>query len=547
MSNFLRFRGRRLLLAVAIPPVTSVYQAYYRLVIRLAVRLLRRYKGVRAIYLRRGGAIRRPTPWVSDLDFAVLVSRMSPAEEQAMATEYRKWAAKVVIADESLDIFDEAELPRLSKRPAHQYRLLEGKQTWRRLHGEDSLARLPLPPLSGVRGGLCHELKVWWTIFSWQLLQGRPGWDDPVQQNSVCYKVVAEVLKIDRALFQGVLLFDRESALAQARDASDRPFHRRLFDELECARGERYRIRHPGLVESTLEFLLDYFDTFASKLPALACAAPREEITQEFDYAAHERFAHLEERRHAERMGRALRTHCGESAHRIHLLPNACGYLDELSLMVEMTPGAPTRVEQLRQLCRMHLETQHARPSKVHLYLLLPHVALQLDADYIGRGWQSVLCAPLHPEVFGLLNTGLAQESSDGAGSVPSAWSPLAEEFVRDRLGACVTRLNRWQSANLDGAEFVRVFWKTLRLELVLRSAGTRRIVYALTVAAIRRTLAQCGAPVPNSLAELDGAYHMALDGRAPEIGDLRRQAVEYVHELAARRTVEGSTARIHA
>jgi hypothetical protein len=26
------------------------------------------------------------------------------------------------------------------------------------------------------------------------------------------------------------------------------------------------------------------------------------------------------------------------------------------------------------------------------LYLLLPHVALQIDADYLHRGWQSILC-----------------------------------------------------------------------------------------------------------------------------------------------------------
>jgi hypothetical protein len=532
-KNALRFLGRRLLLAAAVPPVMSLYRAYYRLVTRLAVLLLRRYRGVRAIYLRRGGALGKLVPWVSDLDFAVIVSGMSRLDREAMSSAYRRFAAKVIVADKSLEVCDESELPRHYEIPARQYRLLEGKATWRRLHGEDCLAHLPLLPLEKVSSGLYHEVKIWWTIFSWQLLQGRSGWDDPVQQNSVCYKVMAEVLKAELALFQGVLLFDRADALAHIKPSLG-PSEGCLLEQLERIERERFRIRHTEVVEATLDFLLTYLNGFGARLSTLPRTVTQRRVSQEFDCALQDRFLHRAERDHARRLLEAARYRCGESCRTAYLLPAACIHLDELLLMIEFAAHAPPRLEELRRLCRFHQEAQRHLRSRVHLYLLLPHVALQVDADYHHRGWQSILCPSASPDVFDLLsNPEMALEGRPYAQAVSGAWSPLAEESLRDRRRACREKLLREHQMGLHDSDFVRLFWKALQLELVNWFARTERIVYPLTLPAIKRALVNVGVPMPERLAALEPAYHLVLDGRTSDLTDLISPAVDYVEELA--------------
>ena len=512
-----------------------LYRAYYALVTRLAVRLFTRYPAVQAVYLRRGGGLDAILPWVSDLDFAVVVSGMGAGEREALLSAYRKFATAAVVADEFLEVLDESELPQQHEIPRRQYRLLEGKATWRLLHGRDCLADLPAMPLEKVSSGLFHEVKVWWTIFSWQLLQGRAGWDDPVQQNSVCYKVVAEILRADLALSQGVLTFRKPEALARIKPALS-PAERSLVGRLESSARERFRIRRAGLVEATKDFLVTYLDRFAARLSSLPCAVSEPGVSQRLDHAVEERFPHTAERAHVGRLLESVRSCWGDACRGAYLVPSACTDLDELLLLIEVDPASVPPAGQLMSLCRLQHEAQPRLRSRIHLYLLLPHVALQIDADYLHRGWQAILCPAEHPEVFGLLAApGTALEGGGRAGPVQGAWPPLAREFLRDRLRARREKLREPGVTGSDALGFLRLFWKVLQLELILRSAGRRRVQYPLTLAAIERAAYTEGVPLPVCLAALRKAYESALEGGSHDFTPLLPAAVAYLKEVLAR------------
>jgi hypothetical protein len=171
--------------------------------------------------------------------------------------------------------------------------------------------------------------------------------------------------------------------------------------------------------------------------------------------------------------------------------------------------------------------------SRVHVYLLLEHSAFQIDADYLNRGWQSVLSPPGNPDLFELL--GRPDSTLDGRSyhsAIGAGWAPVVEEFLRDRTRVYRGMLELPADGEPDALEFVRLFWKLMQLAIVLRSAQKGEVGYPLTLPAISRALARQGMSLPPGLASLADVYRDALEGKACAIRTLIPEALSYLRAL---------------
>src|SRR5581483_10898969 len=198
---------RRFVLWSARPPLLAVYQQVYWLVIWGATLMLRRYRSIAAIYVCRGCAKIQIMPGISDIDFAIFLAN-DGKEKEAIQRTFRaldratggviEYYPNLVTTLASLEY-------RWRSAPAWQYRYLEGKTTWRLLHGADVLASLP-PLTETQRRSSCYvEMNRWWLIFATQILRASAQRHSAVLQNVTCYKVVSELLNIRAALFTGRL------------------------------------------------------------------------------------------------------------------------------------------------------------------------------------------------------------------------------------------------------------------------------------------------------------------------------------------------------
>ncbi|MDH3691977.1 MAG: hypothetical protein OEU36_21255, partial [Gammaproteobacteria bacterium] len=208
---------RRIVLATAFPPFFQLYRSIYALVIRTAVRMLAAEPTVRAIYLRRGYAKGEWLPGLSDLDFQVIVDGLDNKNQERLLRKYSRFSRLAVLPDEILAIQEGKTLLDQLENPRKKYRLMEGRATWKLLYGKDYIAELPELAVEDMVSGLHSEIAVWWTIFAWRLLQSKSNQREPITCNSICYKAVAETLKVDLALNRGILTFIRDEALAHAK------------------------------------------------------------------------------------------------------------------------------------------------------------------------------------------------------------------------------------------------------------------------------------------------------------------------------------------
>jgi predicted nucleotidyltransferase len=523
---------RRVVLATSVPPLLGIYRLAYAAATRLALRRFRRIPGVRAVYLTRGGAARRALPLLSDLDFAVVVRGLEPAARRELLESYGRLAGVTSLLDRSLGVFDEDELRRLhATNDYFAYRFTEGKRTWRLLHGTDVVRRLPELPEDALQAGYRAELPVWWANFCWRLLHDRRYADEPATRRYTCFKALAEVLKMERALDGRGLVTDRrealELALPELEDAD-----RRVAELLLSLARRRFRGRAPDPVEATTGVLLRRLDAIHGRLethPLGRSTVPLAEV----DAPAAEAGWTARETAHVETLLERVRRWPGYRG--AALVAGVWFNLDERLLLVRVDPARLPPPPELTGLWRVHRGGDPLAVARVRPFLLLPNAGFQLDPEDLTRSWQSIVSRAASPEVFALLDRpecvleGALDDGPAGARARPAGWTPLLERFLREEADLFHDLLRDPAVYKLDDLDALRVVWKTAQLLAANRSAALGEPRVPLTPPAVTRALRELDLPVPAWAEPLGEAYRRALATGDGDAGDLVPAALRWL------------------
>ena len=517
---------RRFVLATALPPFDKVYRWIYDLVIRAAVRILSADKAVRSVYLRRGYAKGEWLPGLSDLDFLVIVDSLDDSDKERLLRRYSRFSTLAVLPDDILEIREEQSLVALLDDPIKKYRIVEGKATWKLLFGKDYIADIPELPITDLVSGFYTEVAVWWAIFSWQLLQSKHNQEEPVVCNSICYKAVAEILKVDLALNLCTLTFSREEALAQAK--THLPCEDlRLVEKLESIAKRRY-IRKDNLVlDETLGFLLRYINSLHD-----ISSYPKFKIPTRLECRKSEQLWNEKQYKHIEKVVDHITRRWKDNFRGAILTSSYCHELDGLLLLIVVSSQQLPNAKQLNELYDVHAGAEAMR-SPVYLYILFQNTAFQVDATYYSLGWRSVLSPLINADIFNFVSLPefcLQGESPELV--CDTVWTSIAEEFCHTTHLRLLNSLSSFNPDTMNSLEFLRMFWKVVQLEIISRSSKEGEVIFAHSLNAIERALAIDGATLPDNLQVLRDAFNDELRGKSHNIKELVPRAVRYLKDL---------------
>ena len=160
--------------------------------------------------------------------------------------------------------------------PYYQFRFAEGKETWLLVFGRDYLRELPA--LSRVQefGGYYMELELWWLHFSMYVIGAAPAGMTGFFTASLCYKSVAEVLRVERVLLGEAPLVSRAEAIRIALRHAIQG-EREFLDSAQHVAESRYLNVPESLSTRSLQFIARHINSTSSRLrshPALRSRTP---------------------------------------------------------------------------------------------------------------------------------------------------------------------------------------------------------------------------------------------------------------------------------
>lgn len=528
----LRLMIRRLVLATSFPPFLQIYRGIYTAVTLLALRLFKAVPAITAVYLTRGAAEGRVIPLVSDIDFKVIAEGLDEEDREALFAAYGRLARRTTLLDQTLEVYDEATVKKHYEiNDYFQYRCAEGKKTWKLLYGKDVIAELPSLPPESMYGGFYAEIKVWWANFSWRFFQESKYADETITRNNTCFKVVAEVLKMNLALNRGRLTFDRREALREGRPELDET-GQSLVARLERSAARGFRAPDPTILGDTLAFLFRYLERFHESLESHPFARPIKDIPSRIDYAAEDKDWIPADADYVSTLIDYFKKEWAGFYRGAYLVPSVYFNIDEFVFLAEVDPERPPTVSEIRALTEFHQRSPSAVRSRIKLFALLPHAAFRMDPDDLKKSWQSILCPVVNPEVFEL--AAMPACGIDG-GSLPAArppWTRAVQHFFWEEEMLFFELLENPSIYKLNSLDFLRIFWKSLQLVILNRWVERGEVLYPMTPAAIRRATQGLGLPPFSHLDAFERAYREAVSGKPQDIARRVPEAVAYLKEI---------------
>jgi len=500
---------RRLIVATSVPMIAPLYLAVYWVLVRFAVRRLRRFALLRAIYLRRGLASVEVVPGIADIDLAV-VGDWDAAAQARIASSYTRMARCCPLFDPTFGVYTPATLGEShALDPFLRHRLAEGQRHWKLLHGEDCLAHFGPLSENDAATGYEAELRLWWTYFARCAFSVDTDLSDRIFLNSLCYKAVAESLRMDSGLNGRPVPELRRDSIAQAlreSTAAEAAVLNRLADSAQ----RRHLRYHGNLFGDVHSFLVPRLENCYRRLTLHPAWRAAEGVRVRVDSPKCE---HLDER---EALAGAAHRIAGPRWGGVSVVSGAAFAMDDRVLVFEPKLGWLPDAAELSHLARTCTEQLGHPRRRLNLYFRLSSAALQFHASDFFRAWQAILWPPAHPDIFG----------------EPSFWTPPAAAFIRyERLLLTETLDNPalYKANNLD---FLRTVWKFLELVVAERSAAGGMAVLAQTPEAVLRGLRHIGAPQAPFLESFAAAWRNELAGAPSRIGKDIPAAVEYMKTI---------------
>lgn len=483
---------RRLIVTTSVPPIAAFYRAGYRAFIRLAVRRLRKFPSLRAVYLRRGLAAGPGIPGISDIDLAAVGDWDAP-QQSRVAESYQRLARAIPIYDPGLRVFTPQSLSPLEQAdPFLRHRVGEGPGNWRLLYGEDCLSDVPPMSDEDEAVGCESELRYWW-IYAAQAAIG--GWrsSDAVFINSLCYKVVAECIRADCGLRGLPVPRSREAAL----EGTPGEFPARL----RKSAGRRHLSYRGDIAADTVAFLLPFLERSFADLqshPAWRAQAP-----VRIDAPPSERVS----------APTAFHIDWGN----VTFAAGTTFAMDELLILCEPADGQIPGMATLRATARACAEAFPNPRSRVSLYLRLPSVALQFYTSDHYRDWQAILWPAANPDIFH---------------DITGGWTAPAAAFIHRERRLFADGLEDAATYKANNLDFLRMFWKFLALVVAEHSAAGGEAILAQSPEAVLRALKYWNAPRWPFLEHFARAYRSELAGEPTAMGRDFPAAIEYLKSI---------------
>lgn len=470
-------------------------------------------------------------PFISDLDFTVIEQGMQKDDKKSLHSTYQSLKQFTTVLDRNLGVYDEETFYKNYEKTRKLFRLVEGKATWKLLFGKDYIADLPQLPLEEIYGSLYNEIKYWWRIFIRRLVQGGKDHDDVVIRNSVCYKTVSEILKMELAFHHDMMTFSRSKALEIAKAYLNEK-ERVLVERLEILARKRFIVNDTNIVEETKDFLFVFLDRFCKEFIKHDYARPLKNVTQKVDCLKDEMFLGREEHAHIGRLIDYVKENWSYNYRGAYLVSGAYFQIDDLVLLLEVDPVRPPKLPELTALYLLDTDATPELKSRIHLYLLMPHAAFKINAVQ-KNDWHSILSPSSNPDLFELLDR--AEFIYDQGTYYPTPvpiWTPLIKNLLLEMKKELFENLQPSKINRKDTISFLRRFWKAAQLCLIARSMQTDEIFYPLTLPSIKRGLTVQGISLPLSLHSLEDAYRDVIGGKNCDISTLIPDAVNYLKEI---------------
>jgi len=481
---------RRLIVASSIFPVAAAYHAVYRASIRLAVRRLRKFPSLRAIYLRRGLAAGPGIPGISDIDLTV-VGDWDAAVQSRIVASHRRLARAFPLYDPDLGIFTPHAL--LDQQdPFVRHRVAEGRKNWRLLYGEDCLGQMAPVTDDEAAVGYESEFRYWW-IYLARVVIG--GWrlSDTIFVNSLCYKAITESIRMDCGL--------RGLPLPPSRQAAIEGTYVEYLVRLRGSAARRHLSYRGDIVDDTLGFLLPFLERSYRDLRAHP--AWRAQARVRIDAPAGERVSASD----------GFSIDWG----RVTFHAGSTFAMDELIILCEPADGKLPSASTLRATARRCAEVFRNSRSRTSLYLRLSSLAVQFYTSDQYLDWQAILWPGANPDIFG-----------DASGG----WTAPAAGFIHRERQLFADGLDDPATYKANNLDFLRMFWKFLALIVAEHSAGRGEAILAQTPEAVLRALKCWNAPSRPFLENFATAYRDELAGKATAIGRDLPAAIEYLRTI---------------
>ena len=454
-AEYMKRRLRHFLVWSSVPPFIWVYRGIYRFLAWSAITIVRRHRGVVAIYLSRGIAKNEINPGISDIDIFIVTADDGP-DRTAVQRTLNLLAivtGKLIDYNPTLVTSLENLNYRWENSPVWRYRYREGKITWKLVHGKDVLENLPEVDEALMPSSCWAEMNHWWVRFADFLLKPGGYYRDKLMRNVTCYKAVSEVANARHALETGEYIYSRPAGL----ERSGSP----LAAKLKLLAGGRYLARDDKLAEETYRFLVDAFQSawegFRGKPFFQVCPDARQEV----DCPESELGLSEEDSAYLDGLRQYLEDNWKEKFIGIQPVRSAFWEMNEILLIVQGDEANIPELNRLLDLTEFHFRNGPRSYRRLPLFLRHGNLAFPLTPEIPADLHRGVLTPATFPDVFLQL----------GENNV--FWTSYTQWYLAD------WRENeRWPGASA---------LKRKQLEIIGRSARDGDIRYPLTEAAIKR------------------------------------------------------------
>ncbi|HEY0796052.1 MAG TPA: nucleotidyltransferase domain-containing protein [Acidisarcina sp.] len=513
----IRLAIRRLVVMTSVAPLSYLYVGIYKLHLKYALRVLSKFPGVHSIYVTGGMTSGDMVPGISDIDL-VVVGKWNDEQQMRVSYAMRRLSALSPLYDAQLggNAHTISSLITMYETDYFfQFRLNLGRTRWKRIYGEDLFTLLPPLAPEKVAGGYYSEVRLWWEQFVDSAFGFGVTSRDEIFRNSIAYKTVVGIQKMDLALQGSEITGARkeviQAVINQTSDAEEKGFLLRL----QRSADHRFLNFEGNAQEQAFRYLIGLMERIHQRLPGALTFQPLPEAV-DLDASAADMMICESSHQHLHGVVSLVSKEWPGYISASVVPSLSFFYPDDLVLMIEVNPSKLPTVDQIRELCRRQLEAAPGLRQRVALFLLLPHGAYQLEILSSAEFWHHTLCQPANPEVFALL--GRPEFLIDGTTQRKPAdpvWTRFASDQVAEEITVRRSAFSKAAEAagTLRSVDLLRNLWRQVQLEIIYRSAESGTISLPLTVPAMLRTLKSWGLPEDSVFTRLADGYRSEMDG----------------------------------
>jgi hypothetical protein len=516
-------KARQFVAATSVGPLGLGYKAVYEIVARATARWLRTHPEVLAIYLKRGAAKGDLVPGVSDIDINIVTRNPLPYDNE-IRRSYQRLADRFLLLDRSLFIYSQQEFLDCYPNLVWAFRFHEGIHTWRLLYGADVVRRLK--PLDGdhLEAALYYELKTWWSHFALFLI-GERHCQSHFESSVFVYKAFAEIVKQVHALTTGSLEYSRSEGMVSAMEnLTERERH--VATDLQGYANRNFQAPSDSLLSDSPKVLLEILQRFHREFSDSHRFAEFDEtsVCEETQFVL-DRCKNIEVNLRNELAD-------GDEPFRGELCvlpaPVEFRWMDDVVVLVEIDDPGPNLRPLFQRLYQAAEKIKLKQFSKIHVFISINGTAAyRVTPDYSLQWDKSFLSPFCNPELFTLRQKRLGLK-----GSGLRVWSSYVSwslENTREVIN------NAWTSAVEQGRAgnlaFLRWFWKSLQVELMVRSRAEGRGAYFLSTSSVRQEAQRRYADSDLDWEFLEAAYTQELSGIFVNLSSHKETALRFIRE----------------